>query len=81
MVLRGSECHLGRLNGSIDELAKLAYEQDTEAIKEKLQKAVPEYTPQMNGHGMKAKQTEEVDQTDSVDESRPTTSPTHLMSA
>ena len=84
MVLRGSECHLGLLNGSIDELAQLAHEQDFEAIKKELQKAVPEYRPQPNGEGIKVKQALEGDHTDSdshTSESHPATSPTHLMSA
>ncbi|MBW2195896.1 MAG: polysaccharide biosynthesis protein, partial [Deltaproteobacteria bacterium] len=45
MVLRGLSCHLGQLNGSIDELAKLAHEQDSRGIREKLEKIVPEYKP------------------------------------
>ena len=32
------------LNGKIDELRSLAYQQDAEKIKEKLQEIVPEYT-------------------------------------
>ena len=31
------------LNGGIDELARLAYEQDAEKIRKKLQEIVPEY--------------------------------------
>jgi FlaA1/EpsC-like NDP-sugar epimerase len=45
MVLRGMEHNLSFLNGKIDELAKLAYDQDTEKIRAKLQEIVPEYEP------------------------------------
>jgi len=45
MVLRGITCHLGHLNGSIDGLAKLAYDQDERRIREQLQKIVPDYKP------------------------------------
>jgi FlaA1/EpsC-like NDP-sugar epimerase len=45
MVLRGEERDVVPLNGQIDELAKLAYDQDTEKIKAKLQEIVPEYKP------------------------------------
>jgi FlaA1/EpsC-like NDP-sugar epimerase len=53
MVLRGTDCHLGQLNGSIDELAKLAYEQDAEAIRKRLQKILPEYKPAWHGSSEK----------------------------
>lgn len=45
MVLRGAECNLGVVNGKIDELATLAYEQEAESIKTKLREIVPEYSP------------------------------------
>ena len=44
MVLRGSTCNLASMNGKIDELIKLAEEQDGESIKKKLKMIVPEYT-------------------------------------
>jgi hypothetical protein len=47
MVLRGAECNLGVLNGEINELARLAYEQDVEQIKANLREIVPEYRPQL----------------------------------
>ena len=49
MVLKGRECDMDLLKGGIDELAGLAYEQDAEKIKEKLQEIVPEYKPLDNG--------------------------------
>ena len=45
MVLRGVECNLQLLNGKIDELAKMAEDQDVEKIKAKLQEILPEYRP------------------------------------
>jgi len=45
MMLRGAECNLAVLNGKIDELARLAYDQEAEEIKVKLQEIVPEYEP------------------------------------
>jgi FlaA1/EpsC-like NDP-sugar epimerase len=51
MVLMGTECNMDLLNGGIDELARLAYEQDTEKIREKLQEIVPEYRPVESGNG------------------------------
>jgi FlaA1/EpsC-like NDP-sugar epimerase len=45
MVLKGIECNIDLLNGGIDELARLAYEQDAEKIRQKLQEIVPEYAP------------------------------------
>jgi FlaA1/EpsC-like NDP-sugar epimerase len=83
LVLRGAECHLGALNGSIDELSKLAREQDAEAIKKKLQKTVPEYRPQLN------RTREETEQAKGRDDSEaeiprdasPPISPAHLGSA
>jgi FlaA1/EpsC-like NDP-sugar epimerase len=49
MVLKGHQCSLERLNGSIDELSRLAEEQDAEGIKKKLQKILPEYQPYWPG--------------------------------
>ena len=45
MVLRGEECNLAVVNGKIDELARLAYDQEAENIKAKLREIVPEYEP------------------------------------
>jgi len=45
MVLRGVECNLQLLNGKIDELAKMAEDQDVEKIKAKLHEILPEYRP------------------------------------
>jgi FlaA1/EpsC-like NDP-sugar epimerase len=50
MVLRGTECNMDLLNGGIDELARLAYEQDVDKIKESLQEIVPEYRPANNNN-------------------------------
>ena len=44
LVLRGSECDLESVNGKIDELVKLADEQDAHGIKTKLKMIVPEYS-------------------------------------
>jgi len=44
MVLKGVECDLKLLNGKIDELAKMAEEQEAEKIKAKLQEIVPDYS-------------------------------------
>ena len=49
MVLSGTECNIDLLNGGIDELARLAYEQDPQKIRDKLQEIVPEYSPAENG--------------------------------
>jgi FlaA1/EpsC-like NDP-sugar epimerase len=50
MVLRGEGRDLLGLNGSIDKLVGLAYEQDVTAIITKLQEIVPEYLPgEQNG--------------------------------
>jgi FlaA1/EpsC-like NDP-sugar epimerase len=46
MVLRGQVCDQTLLNGRIDELKELAYEQKTEEIKEKLREIVEEYQPE-----------------------------------
>lgn len=45
-VLRGNTCNSKTLNGQIDELFAIANSNDTSAIKQKLKKIVPEYTPQ-----------------------------------
>ena len=45
MVLKGAEYNPALLNGKIDELAGLAYDQDSEKIKTMLQEIVPEYEP------------------------------------
>jgi FlaA1/EpsC-like NDP-sugar epimerase len=45
MVLKGIECNLELLNGKIDELVKIAEDQEAERIKEKLKEIVPEYRP------------------------------------
>ncbi len=45
MVLRGEECNLAVVNGKIDELATLAYDQEGEKIKATLREIVPEYEP------------------------------------
>jgi FlaA1/EpsC-like NDP-sugar epimerase len=50
VVLKGIECNMDLLNGGIDELARLAHEQDSEKIREKLQEVVPEYTPAESGN-------------------------------
>jgi FlaA1/EpsC-like NDP-sugar epimerase len=46
MVLRGQVCDQTLLNGKIDELKDLAYEQKTKEIREKLQEILPEYLPE-----------------------------------
>ena len=51
MVLSGTECNMDLLNGGIDELARLAYEQDPQKIRDKLQEIVPEYRPVESGNG------------------------------
>jgi FlaA1/EpsC-like NDP-sugar epimerase len=56
MVLKGLSCHLGHLNGSIDELATLAYEQDEQGIREGLEKIVPDYKPALHGKVVPIKQ-------------------------
>ena len=45
MVLRGKSCDQERLNAIIDELTKLAQEQNSEGIRAKLQEIVEDYTP------------------------------------
>ena len=45
LVLRGKSCDPFRLNGVIDEMAALAYQQDGAAIKLKLQEIVEDYNP------------------------------------
>jgi FlaA1/EpsC-like NDP-sugar epimerase len=44
LVLRGSVCDLESINGEIDELIKLADNQEAERIKTKLKEIIPEYT-------------------------------------
>jgi hypothetical protein len=39
------QCLLHRVNGKIEELIKLANEQDAEGIKSKLKEIIPEYQP------------------------------------
>jgi FlaA1/EpsC-like NDP-sugar epimerase len=46
MVLRGQACDQTLLNGKIDELKDLAYNQKTKEIREKLQEILPEYRPE-----------------------------------
>jgi FlaA1/EpsC-like NDP-sugar epimerase len=43
MVLKGADCNLQVLNGSIDDIIKLTRSQDAEIIKAKLREIVPEY--------------------------------------
>jgi FlaA1/EpsC-like NDP-sugar epimerase len=45
MVLRGEACDQEFVNGAVDELASMAYEQDVEGIIRKLKEIVPEYSP------------------------------------
>jgi len=45
LVLKGRECNMDLLNSGIDELARLAYEQNAVKIREKLQEMVPDYEP------------------------------------
>jgi FlaA1/EpsC-like NDP-sugar epimerase len=45
LVLKGTECNMDLLNGGIDELARLAYEQDAKKIRDKLREIVPDYNP------------------------------------
>ena len=45
MMLKGGACDLALLNGSIQELERLASAQDAARIKSKLQEMVPDYTP------------------------------------
>jgi hypothetical protein len=44
-VLKGDTCDFNWLNGKIEELVKLANEQDAPGIKAKLKEIVPEYQP------------------------------------
>jgi len=44
MVLRGSACNLVSMNGKVDELIRLANDQNGEQIKVMLKSIVPEYT-------------------------------------
>lgn len=52
LVLKGTVCDLGLLNGDIDRLVALADEQDGEGIKRMLKRIVPEYTPDDNEAGV-----------------------------
>ncbi|PKN29512.1 MAG: polysaccharide biosynthesis protein [Deltaproteobacteria bacterium HGW-Deltaproteobacteria-21] len=45
LVLRGKTCEQEHLNRVIDDMAKLAYVQDSAGIKEKLKEIVEDYTP------------------------------------
>jgi FlaA1/EpsC-like NDP-sugar epimerase len=45
MVLRGKSCDQERLNAVIDELTKLAHEQNGAGIRAKLQEIVEDYNP------------------------------------
>ncbi|MBN1106447.1 MAG: polysaccharide biosynthesis protein [Deltaproteobacteria bacterium] len=45
MVLRGKSCDAALLNGAINELAHLAYKQDSSGIRAKLEEIVPEFMP------------------------------------
>ena len=45
LVLKGNNCDLNWLNQRIEELVKLAYEQDGPGIKAKLKEIIPEYQP------------------------------------
>jgi len=45
LVLKGNDYDLNWLNQRIEELGKLAYEQDGPGIKAKLEEIVPEYQP------------------------------------
>jgi hypothetical protein len=49
MVLRGKACDQVLLNGKIDELGRLAHEQDVEKIKTRLQEIVSDYSPSVKG--------------------------------
>ena len=44
-VLKGDTCDLNWLNGKIEELVKLAYDQNAPGIKSKLKEIIPEYQP------------------------------------
>ena len=45
LVLKGTECDMQFLNGKIDELAKIAENQEVEKIKAEFKEIVPEYKP------------------------------------
>jgi len=49
MTIRGQECDLDLVNGTIDQLKVMAYDQDSEGIKKKLMEIVPEYKPNEAG--------------------------------
>ena len=61
MVLEGKTCDPQLLNGNIDELARLARDQDGEKIKRKLQGIVPEYEPAWFGLKWKMRTLEETE--------------------
>jgi len=54
MVLMGGNQDQSALNSAIDELVKLAYEQDMEGIIAKLKEIVPEYRPDERTYGLGA---------------------------
>ncbi len=64
VVLKGSQCSMERLNGSIDELSHLAHEQDGDGIKRKFQQVIPEYQPYWPNLSEKAELPEESVMTD-----------------
>lgn len=45
LMIKGAECNLDTLNGKIDQLGRLAYDQDAEGIKAVLKEIVPDYRP------------------------------------
>jgi FlaA1/EpsC-like NDP-sugar epimerase len=58
LMIKGAECNLDTLNGKIDQLGRLAYDQDAERIKAVLQEIVSDYRPfdgNMVGNGGWAK--------------------------
>jgi len=59
VVLKGSQCSMERLNSSIDELSRLAHEQDGEGIKKELRQIIPEYQPYCPSLSEKAELPEE----------------------
>jgi FlaA1/EpsC-like NDP-sugar epimerase len=59
MVLEGTTCNPKLLNGNIDDLVRLARDQDAEKIKRKLQEIVPEYEPAWFGLKWKIRTLEE----------------------
>jgi FlaA1/EpsC-like NDP-sugar epimerase len=59
MVLEGTICNPQLLNGNIDDLVRLARDQDGEKIRRKLQEIVPEYEPAWFGLKWKIRTLEE----------------------